>query len=129
MHRYERWMGEYVDGSLNGRRALALERHVRHCAQCSAALGHARRAGSRERSAVPHPVGPLNAQTLLGTHYSLPQDRESGHRRAGAFVPVVVLLMVFALVGTIAAMSWFLGAPVAQGTPEQDPAESFSTSA
>ncbi len=78
---------------------------------------------------MPRPPGPLNAQTLLGTHYSLPQDRGSGSRRAGAFVPMAVLLMVFALVGTIAAMSWFLGAPVLQGAPQHDPAESFSDSA
>lgn len=129
MHRYERWMGEYVAGSLEGRRAQALERHVQHCAQCLAALGHARRVGSRGPASVPRPLGPLNAQTLLGTHYSLPREREAGSRSAAAFVPMAVLLMVFALVGTIAAMSWFLGAPAAQGAPERDPAESFSASA
>ncbi|MFL4474697.1 zf-HC2 domain-containing protein [Paeniglutamicibacter sp. MACA_103] len=122
-------MGEYVDGRLDSRRAGALEKHVRHCAACSAALEAMQRGSGAVSKSQAGPSVPLNAQTLLGTHYSLPRERGAGRSRTNGLVPMAVLLLLFALVGSIAAMSWFLGAPAAQGAPERDPAESWNTSA
>ncbi|WP_411733741.1 zf-HC2 domain-containing protein [Paeniglutamicibacter sp.] len=122
-------MGQYVDGQLDSRRAGALERHLQHCAACSATLESKPR-GSRPVANSPgRPPVPLNAQTLLGAHYSLPREHGAGRSRANGFVPMAVLLLVFVLVGTIAAMSWFLGATAALGAPERDPAESWNASA
>lgn len=129
MHRYERWAGDYVAGRLSWRRSQALEQHVQHCQACAGALEATRHRGSGATPAVPLPARPLNAQSLLGAHYSLPQERASGSRRSIGLVPLMVLLMVFALVGSIAGMSWLLGASPAQGAPKPDPAESWSASA
>ena len=118
-----------MDGRLGSRRAGALEKHVRHCAGCAAALEALRR-GPQPASGLPgRSAVPLNAQTLLGAHYSLPHERAAGRSRTSGFVPLAVLLLLFALVSSIAAMSWFLGAPAALGAPERDPAESWNASA
>lgn len=129
MHRFERWMGRYVDGRLDPRRADALERHVRNCAACTAALESTQRGHGTLATPPDRPPVPLNAQTLLGANYSLPREHGAGRSRTNGFVPMAVLLLLFALVGSIAAMSWFLGAPAALGAPERDPAESWNASA
>lgn len=129
MHRYERWMGEYVGGRLNGRRAKALEKHVPGCAACSTALNSWQRGPVFASNSPGSPAVPLNAQTLLGAHYALPNERGARGSRTNGFVPMVVLLLVFALVGSIAAMSWVLGAQAAQGASKGDPAESWNASA
>lgn len=130
MHRYERWMRGYVEGRLGRRRVRALERHLGHCSACARALDARRPASPPAQEFPAGPPAPLNAQTLLGTHYSLPRDRQgTGRSRASGFVPAAVLLLLLAMVGTIAGLSWFMGAPVAQGAPEHDPAESWSASA
>lgn len=129
MHRYERWMREYVDGRLNGPRARALEKHVPSCATCSAALGNLRRGAVPAAQFAASPPVPLNAQTLLGANYALPQERGAVRSRTNSIVPIAVLLLLVVLVGAIAAMSWFLGAPAAQGAPMGDPAGSWNASA
>ncbi|GAA5228130.1 zf-HC2 domain-containing protein [Paeniglutamicibacter antarcticus] len=128
MHQQERWLGDYADGLLRGRRRKSLEKHLGYCDSCSAALGSDQGMG-RGAAFSGRNFEPLNAQTLLGAHYSLPQDRGAGTRRGIGVVPMIVFLLVFALVASIAAMSWILGAPAANAAPEHDPAESWGSTA
>ncbi|QXQ09172.1 zf-HC2 domain-containing protein [Paeniglutamicibacter sp. Y32M11] len=126
MHRYVAWMGEYVDGRLGRLRTRSLERHVLRCEPCGKELEVTRNRSMNGSRNSEQP--PLSAQTLLGTHYAMPVENGSDKSRYHAIVPTTVLLLTFALLGTIAGLSWLLGAPAARLAPTSDPAESWSVS-
>lgn len=119
MHRYQRWMDDYLDGELPPSRSRKLERHLQGCNSCTSLLAERRRLQlrltgfSRSDADVPERDFVQRILDQPGRGVGLPASFEPRTSRWGFWLPAFSVVAVLTLVAGVLSVAWFIGADTA----------------
>ncbi|GAA4372010.1 anti-sigma factor family protein [Paeniglutamicibacter cryotolerans] len=119
MHRYQRWMDDYLDGELPPSTARKLEKHLQGCRACTALLAERRRLQLRlsgfSKSGGDAPERDFVQRILDQPGHSAADSASFDPRtpRWGFWLPAVSVVAVLSLVAGVLSVAWFVGADTA----------------
>ena len=118
MHRYQRWMDDYLDGELPPSTVRKLEKHLQGCRACTALLAERRRlqlrltgfSTSGAGADVPERDFVQRILEQPGRSAAVPAAFEPRIPRWGFWLPAFSVVAVLSLIAGVLSVAWFVGA-------------------